>query len=319
MRSVLLIMLVSLPAQASDPLSDELNACEQYCKDLGRAMLGIRAVPFGGSSYRACVCNDDRATPAVNDSADSTSSNAVGSSPNGQQKSKHQGAARATDVIDCQSADMQACANRPDRYDMPIDKLPVMMPKSGKFNVTIVEISDYECSFCGLAQATLDQIKNEYGHDIRFVFLHNPLTFHFRALPAAKAAQAAHRQNKFWAYHRLLFSHPSDFSDEHFFTLARELGLDVNRFKKDYADPTLATEVARQKELAVSRGARGTPAFFINGRPLKGAQPMPKFLTAIRLARGEALRLRKQGMTDSEAIYKTLTKDGLKRAKAPKR
>ncbi len=319
MRFVLMVLLVSANAQSKDPLSEELDACERYCASLSKKMLGIRATPFGRSSYRACVCKDERSAPTIASKQANAKVKTAAKKPAPKANKPAQKEPIAPASIDCLSPAVRACFSRQDRFHIPVQGLPAMTPKSGLFNVTIVEVSDYQCPFCGRAQSTLEQIKKQQDQDIRFVFLHNPLTFHRRALPAAKAAQAAHRQNKFWAYHQLLFSRPSDLSDKHFVALAQEIGLDIDRFKKDYADPELANEVANQKELAISRGARGTPSFFINGRPLRGAQPIPKFLSEIRFARAEAVRLRQKGMVDSEAIYQTLIKDGLKQAAARQR
>ena len=315
MRFILILVFFGALVEAKDPLSSELDACEGYCKSLDKDMLGIRRAPFGQSFYRACVCKDERvASPIKARPATTVTQPKANRAANSLENS-----AILPDSLDCESPAVQACLARPTRMNIPVNGLPSTTPPSGLFNVTIVEVTDYQCPFCRRVQSTLEQIKSEQGIDIRFVFLHNPLAFHARALPAAKAAQAAHRQNQFWAYNHLLFSRPSDFSDAHFIALAEEVGLDINRFKRDYADPELANEVAKQKELAISRGARGTPSFFINGRPLRGAQPISQFLKEIRMARAEAIRLRQRGLTDSEMIYQTLIKDGLKEVPAPQR
>ena len=77
------------------------------------------------------------------------------------------------------------------RTYVPIDGLPTLTPASGEFNVTIVEISDYDFPFCRRVQSTLEQIRTQQGGDIRFVFVNNPLAFHKRAEPAARRARRA--------------------------------------------------------------------------------------------------------------------------------
>ena len=71
--------------------------------------------------------------------------------------------------------------------------------------VTIIESSDFQCPFCGRVVPTMKQLLEQYPDDVRVVFKHNPLSFHKRALPAAKASMAAHAQGKFWEYHDKLF------------------------------------------------------------------------------------------------------------------
>src|SRR4051812_41295422 len=80
-------------------------------------------------------------------------------------------------------------------YAFPIGESPVHGQSDAW--VTIIEVSDFQCPFCGRAVATLKQIEDTYKDDVRLVFKHNPLPFHQRAMPAALAAECAHEQNKF--------------------------------------------------------------------------------------------------------------------------
>ena len=309
MRTLPLIFFVSATALADDPLSAELAACETFCDAIDQPALGLRAAPFEGGVYRACVCaaQAGQEAPALKQPP---------AAPTAPKEAEPEAAEvirpkAAPAPIDCDSPQVQACLTKAKRMAnrtyVPIDGLPTLTPASGEFNVTIVEISDYECPFCRRVQSTLEQIRTQQGGDIRFVFVNNPLAFHKRAEPAARAVLAAQRQGGFWAYHKKLMKKPGDLSDRRLEALALETGLDLKRFRADLADPALAQEVARQKELARSRGARGTPGFFINGRRLRGAQPIRQFLRLIDAARADAKRLRQRGLTDSEAIYRELT------------
>ena len=90
--------------------------------------------------------------------------------------------------------------------------------------------------------------------------------------------------------------------------------MDLARYRRDLSDPKLMQEVEGQKALGTQLGARGTPAFFINGRLFSGALPKQRFLEEIRFAQSEAKRLRMQGLRDSEAIDERLISKGLRRA-----
>jgi len=88
---------------------------------------------------------------------------------------------------------------------------------------------------------------------------------------------AAHKQGKFWEYHDLLFANQKSMTDANFIKWAKELNLDMAKFKKDMADLELEKEILRQQAAMVGLGARGTPAFFLNGKYLKGAVPFATF------------------------------------------
>jgi protein-disulfide isomerase len=147
--------------------------------------------------------------------------------------------------------------------------------------VTIVTFSDFQCPYCGRVRTTIEELRKEYGADLRYAFKHNALAFHKQARPAAIAAEAAGEQGKFWEMHDKLFENQRDLSEANFIAWARELGLDVKRFERDLASTTLADRVDRHQRQANDLGARGTPAFFINGRFLSGAQPLGSFRTLI--------------------------------------
>ena len=153
--------------------------------------------------------------------------------------------------------------------------------------VTIVAVSDFQCPFCGKAEATLAQVLAAYPKDVGVVFLHHPLSFHKDALPAAKASMAAHVQGKFWAFHDALFA-TRKLDAASLDALAAELGLDMGRFHADRDGAAVADKIRHDEASAMAQGATGTPGFFINGKPLKGAQPFAQFEAAVVEALGEA-------------------------------
>lgn len=114
---------------------------------------------------------------------------------------------------------------------------------------------------------------------------------HNRAQAASQAAEAAGKQGKFWEMHDKIFENMKDLTDENFAKWAGELGLDVDKFKKDIEDPEIKKKIADQQKLGTSLGARGTPAFFVNGRYLSGAQPKDAFKALIdeELKKADAL------------------------------
>ncbi len=176
--------------------------------------------------------------------------------------------------------------------------------------VTIVEISDFECPFCGRVEPTLKSVEDKYGKDVRVVWMNNPLPFHKNAKPAANAALEAHAQKGdkgFWAMHEKMFANQKALTTENLEKWAKELGLNMSKFKKALADDKYGKTIQEQQALASSLGARGTPAFFINGRNLRGAQPLPAFTAVIDEELAKAKALVAKGTARSEVYAKTIS------------
>jgi protein-disulfide isomerase len=125
-------------------------------------------------------------------------------------------------------------------------------------------------------------------------------------MPAALAAEAAGKQGKFWEMHDRLFENQKDMSDENFVKWAGELGLDVEQFKKDLADEGLKKKITEQQTQGVTLGARGTPAFFVNGRFLSGAQPVESFKALIDEEMKKADKLIASGTPKAQVYEKTI-------------
>jgi protein-disulfide isomerase len=143
--------------------------------------------------------------------------------------------------------------------------------------VTIVEFSDFQCPFCSRVVPTIQKITETYGKDVKVAFKHLPLDFHTKAPGAAAAATAAGKQGKFWEMHDKIFLNQQVMSDQMYEQWAKEIGLNVDTFKKDVASADVKKLVDADKSEAASMGVTGTPAFFINGRYLSGAQPFESF------------------------------------------
>jgi protein-disulfide isomerase len=194
-------------------------------------------------------------------------------------------------------------AGRPDpaeTYKVTLDDAQTKGPDTAL--VTVVIFSDFQCPYCARVNPTLEQIGKDYGSDVRFAFKHNPLSFHAQAMPAALAAEAAGEQGKFWEMHDKLFAHQKDLNDKNFEKWAKEIGIDVTKFKAAVKDPATKKRVEAHQAAGTAIGARGTPAFFINGRFLSGAQPLTSFKALIdaELKEAEALVA---GGTSRSGVY----------------
>ena len=146
---------------------------------------------------------------------------------------------------------------------------PVRGP--AKAAVTIVEFSDFECSFCRDVQPALKQVVETYGKEVRLVFKHLPLEGHRNAVPAARAAYCAGEQDRFWQFHDALFA-AGDLSPPGLFDrIAVELGLGIERFRACVNSEQSRAAVVKDIETARSLRIDSTPSFLINGKLFKGA------------------------------------------------
>jgi protein-disulfide isomerase len=152
-------------------------------------------------------------------------------------------------------------------------------PAKGKADakIVLVEFSDFQCPFCSRVTPTLAEIAKTYPDDVKIVFKHLPLSMHPKAPAAHAAAEAAHRQGKFWEMHDLIFANQAEMSPEKYVEYAKQLDLDIERFQKDVASEEVKKKVAADSSEAARLGVSGTPAFFVNGRYLSGAQPYASF------------------------------------------
>jgi protein-disulfide isomerase len=164
-------------------------------------------------------------------------------------------------------------------YDIKLGDSPVRGSDSAK--ITIVEWADFQCPFCVRVNPTLEQIEKEYGDKVRFAFKHLPLSMHAKARGAHQAAEAAHRQGKFWEMHDRIFASPKDLSPATYLRYANEMGLDIDRYNSDYSSTSVRKAIDENLAAATKLGVSGTPSFFVNGRFLSGAQPYGSFARVI--------------------------------------
>ncbi len=172
--------------------------------------------------------------------------------------------------------------SRPDperRYSVNLAGAPSRGLESAK--VAIVEFSDFQCPFCGRVNPTLQKIQKEYGDQVRIVFKHLPLSIHSKAPAAHAAAEAAHRQGKFWEMHDRIFANQRALESSVLEGYAQAIGLDMDRYRKDIASKDVKKRIADDTSEARRLGVTGTPGFFLNGRFLSGAQPFERFQAMI--------------------------------------
>jgi protein-disulfide isomerase len=149
---------------------------------------------------------------------------------------------------------------------------PALGPESAP--VTIVEFSDFECPFCLRIHPTLKQVMDEYEGQVRLVFRQFPLNnIHPNAQKAAEASLCADAQGKFWEMHDAMFDNPRQLAVADLKTRAAEIGLDEEAFASCLDSGEFADQVTADLNAGRALGVSGTPALYINGRFLSGAQP----------------------------------------------
>ncbi len=143
--------------------------------------------------------------------------------------------------------------------------------------VTIVEFSDFQCPFCSKAEPSVDEVMKNYSDKVKVVFRHFPLDFHDKAFKAAEAAACAEEQGKFWEFHKALFANQGALAVDDLKVHAKTLNLDAAKFSECLDSGKMKTKVDGDMAAGRAVGVNGTPAFFINGIAISGAQPYEKF------------------------------------------
>lgn len=157
-----------------------------------------------------------------------------------------------------------------------LDGKPSLGPKEAP--VTLVEFSDFECPFCKRVTPTLGQLMKNYPGKIRRIWRHYPLSFHRGSDRAHEASECAREQNKFWEYHDKLFeTQGSPREDAPLAGLAGSLGLNKKKFEKCLKSGKYQALIQKEISKGNQAGVQGTPAVFINGELISGAQPYENF------------------------------------------
>ena len=163
------------------------------------------------------------------------------------------------------------------------DSVVAVNPVKGAENapVTIIEYSDFQCSYCSRGANSVSRLLKIYPEKVKLAFKNLPLGFHKQALPAAKAALAAHKQGKFWQYHDILFKNSNKLNEKLFLKAAKDLKFDVEKFNADRKSQAIVDQIKAEHAQAAKIGITGTPAFIANGVIIKGAQPVNYFVKVV--------------------------------------
>jgi protein-disulfide isomerase len=165
------------------------------------------------------------------------------------------------------------------RVDVSVDDDPSVGPADAP--VTIVQFAEFQCPYCGKAREATDRVMKEYEGKVRIVFRDFPLNFHDRAIPAAVAANCAARQDKYWKVHDTFMANQRALEEADLVRAAKDAGVDMNAWQKCRTEVAMEEEVKKDLADGAAVGVSGTPAFFVNGIMLSGAQPFEKFKVII--------------------------------------
>ena len=169
---------------------------------------------------------------------------------------------------------------RPVRVEVSADGAPFRGGE--KAAVTIVKFEDFQCPFCKQAQATFAALEARYDNKVKVVHRDFPIdSIHPLARRAAEGARCANEQGQFWKYHDKLYASELNPDPNQLSAFAQEVGLDVTAFDRCLANGKYKTAVQKDLEQGQQLGITGTPAFFINGRLIVGAQPFETFARII--------------------------------------
>lgn len=151
-------------------------------------------------------------------------------------------------------------------YDIPVDHSVIIGKQDAP--VTIVEFVDFQCPFCARFHPPIKQVLAAYPNDVRYIIKNFPLSFHPQARPAAKAAFAAAEQGKYSEMVDAILQDNSNLSDEKYKELAQKIGLNADKFLKDYKDKDAQWEKWIEADIALGGqvDVQGTPTFFLNGK-----------------------------------------------------
>ncbi len=171
---------------------------------------------------------------------------------------------------------------------------PKIGPDSAK--IKVIEYSDFECPYCGASYGSHEALISRFKSQdpsweaavpklkelakqgkIQFVYKDYPLSFHQNAMPAALAANCANEQGKFWEYHDLLFENQEALGIDNLKKYAADLKLDTKKFNDCFDSKKYQSAIQQDQSEGNADGVSGTPAFFVNGRLISGAQPFSNF------------------------------------------
>ncbi len=153
---------------------------------------------------------------------------------------------------------------------------------SDSAKVTVVEFADFQCPACGAAYPIVKQVSEEYKDRVQFIYRHFPLPGHRYAMDAAKAAEAAGKQNKYFEMADLLYTNQAEWSEannakEIFEDYAESLQLDMAQFRTDRDANTATSYIQKDQNDGLALGVNSTPTFYIDGEKYTGVIAYDRF------------------------------------------
>jgi protein-disulfide isomerase len=199
-------------------------------------------------------------------------------------------------------------------YAVPIEGAPNKGPEHAK--VTLVEAFEFACPFCERVNGTIEQLHKDYGNDLKVVYKNFVVHPDVATIPA-QAACAAHKQGKYSQMVQLIwekgFKAGRNLARDNMDKLAAEAGLDMNRYKADVEGDECKKAIQQDQAQMAAVGVQGTPAFYINGRYISGAQPIENFKRIIDEELKKANERVAQGTKVEEYYKKFVIEQGLKK------
>ena len=165
---------------------------------------------------------------------------------------------------------------------------------SSDAKVTLVEYLDFECEACGAYYPLIKQLAAEFPNDLRVVTRYFPLPGHKNSMTAALAVEAASKQGKYWEMHDTLFENQEKWGNKAvptpqvFEEYAKQIGLDMEKFKTDVADPAIRARVQRDFDASEKLGNNSTPSLFVSSKKIENPRSYEALKALIQAEIGEA-------------------------------
>jgi protein-disulfide isomerase len=189
-------------------------------------------------------------------------------------------------------------------YPVPIGDSHTRGPADAP--ITIVAFSDFQCPYCARGHETMEELRSLYGDRIRFVFKHFPLPGHPAGALASRATFAAADAGKFWEFHDAVFAFGSRYDGRDLLAIGSRLGISQVALEEAMTGEQHDAIIEADLELGMRLGITGTPAYFVNGRPIVGALPLLDFRMLIAEELDRVAAARADGVAP-EQIYQHLT------------
>ena len=143
----------------------------------------------------------------------------------------------------------------------------------------LIEFIDYNCGYCKKTLPTITKLIKNFDK-IKIIFIDFPILTEMSEL-SARASLAANKQEAYFKFHSILLKNNKSINEDYLINIARSLGLDIEKFKKDMFSSNIEEQIKRNIALANKLKIRGTPTFIVNKQILPGAYDYDKLKSII--------------------------------------